>query len=256
MEKPPLEDFKKTKFVIFNFLRTGVFEASLIFFLLILMLATFNYYNLIPLSQTFSFLAFLPQKGGQAGLTNSEISFFKNNLVNLSSCNPITNDISLNNVVECDKPIKTLNNKNKVMYTTVPNSEVLGTNGIQINLAIGVNAGTTRNRCGVILGGGPDKNRIFISYDLSGQWGVIFLYKNKVMDFIPIYSPSTSYPLLANFSIRVSKDGKTIAILSPDGIIHIFNLEDSVFDNGTIPATVVTAPNSSVTLYQLNYYTP
>ena len=256
-----------TLWKIFDFVRTSIFELFLIALFSILILTTFNYFNLIPLSSVFPALSILPQQQNlQTAIINttsqSDNVYFSNNFQNLSSCNNPNNDknITLNQIIKCSNPQKFTNTKNNVTYSFIPNTDQasIGDKGVQINFAIKVDT-NGKDDLGLMFGGDSTANKVYISYyPNQNAWGTQFLFGSKITDFIPIYSPANALTSQrAFFSLRVSTDGKTLALILPNGDIKIFNEGESFYTKaGTLPITALLPSNSSITIYSLNYYTP
>jgi hypothetical protein len=143
------------------------------------------------------------------------------------------------------------------LYNGIPNSYVTGNGQMQINFALKIIPGKDYHLSGLMFGGGADENRLYVSYDnQSNNWGVQFLYGKIVTPFDPFYQPPASSIQRSYFSIVISKDGKQVAILSPNGFMKTYALEGSLYrKDGTVPTTAVVYPNSEVDIYSLNYYT-
>ncbi len=257
----PNEEKKES---IFDFIKTGFFELFLILLFLIITLTTFNYFNLIPLSSIFPALSFLPQQqilNNYQSSTSSQddITFFNNGIMNLSACTPPNdNSIILNSIVTCKNPTKVLNSGKKPIYTRIVNSEFTSNSQIQINFALKIIEGKDYIPSGLMLGGGPEENRMYFSYDNdSNSWGVQFLNGKNITPFESLFVTPPSSVQRTYLSVILSKDGKQIILLLPNGIIKTYNLKDSLYSkDGTIPSTAVVYPNSEVDIYSLNYYTP
>lgn len=258
------------KETVIDRIKSWIFELFLISLFTVLILATFNYFNLIPVSSVFPALSFLPQQA-PTDRTNvdlslqNDLSFFKNNFNVLSACNPqVGKDLILNQIVKCNSPILDFNTGKDFIYDQVTNSDIQpnfdssSSNQLQINIALKIIPHRGYKPSGIMLGGDPTENRLFIAYDLqSTSWGVILLYGKKISSFDPLYLTTLSTIERANFSITISKDGKTVSILLPNGVLRIYNLEKSLYTGeGTIPSTLVVAPGSEVDLFSLNYLTP
>lgn len=250
---------------IFDFIRASIFELFLVALFSILILTTFNYFNLIPLSSVFPALSILPQQQQSSGNTyinnssQDDITFFNSNISSLSACNPIpNNNIILNPIINCKSPTKIINTGKNTMYTGIPNTNITGNTDIQINFALKITIGKGYQPDGLMFGGDPTENRMYISYDNgSNSWGIQFLYGKTVTQFQPFYSVSSSSVQRVYFSALISKNGKQITILSPNGLIQAYSLKGSLYaKDGTIPVTAVVNPNSEVDIYSLNYYAP
>ena len=249
---------------IFDFIKSSIFELFLVLLFSIIILTTFNYFNLIPLSSIFPALSFLPQQqtlNNYQSSTSSQddITFFNNGIMNLSACTPPhDNNIILNSIVTCKNPTKVLNSGQKPIYTRIVNSDFTSDSQIQINFALKVIQGKDYKPSGLMLGGGPEENRMYISYDNnSNSWGVQFLTGKDITPFESLYTTPSSSVQRTYFSVIISKDGKQIVLLLPNGIIQTYNLKGSLYSkDGTIPSTAVVYPNSEVDIYSLNYYTP
>lgn len=260
----PEEEQKES---IFAFIKTSLFELFLILLFSIIILATFNYFNLIPLSSVFPALSFLPQQQNtQSAVFNAasqdDIAYFSNNFYNLSSCGNTRSDknIVLNQIVSCNTPKKITNTTKETNYVFVPNTDqiIAGDKGVQINFAIKVNT-NGKDDLGLMFGGNPTENRLYIAYYPSqNAWGAQFLLGSKITDFVPTYYPTdTSASQRAFFSLKISADGKTLTLIFPNGDIETFNEGQSFYaKDGTLPITAVIPLNSTMTIYSLNYYIP
>ncbi len=258
---------KSTAYRIFDFIRTSIFELTLIALFSILILTTFNYFNLIPLSSVIPALSFLPQQQNvqNAAINTSsqdDLIYFSNNFQNLAACNSNSNDknIILNQLIKCANPQKFINTDKEVSYVFVPNSDqiVPGNKGVQVNFALKADS-NGKNDLGLMFGGDPSENRFYISYYPSfNAWGIQFLFASKITDFVPFYTPSNnSISQRAFFSIKLSSDGKTLTVLFPNGDIESFNYNKSFYTKtGNLPITGLVPKNSELDVYSLNYYTP
>jgi hypothetical protein len=260
-ETQPEEEKKES---IFDFIRSSIFELFLVFLFLIIILTTFNYFNLIPLSSVFPVLSFLPQ---QNSLQNELIS--RNNRVfngapqNLSTCNPILDkNILLNYLVSCNNPKTIINSKSNYYDNPISTDGITTTQFIQINVGMEISVLNEKNQnntftSGLMLDSKSDKNGMYIFYQgYSNTWMVKFTY-SKSQEFESLYNPIPSNPEIGNFSITISPNGTTVNILIPNGLIKTFNLKESVYGNSnTLIPSIIAQPYTKLTLYSLNYYTP
>ena len=252
---------------IFDFVRASIFELFLLALFSILILTTFNYFNLIPLSSVFPTLSFLPQQQNTQNailntISQDDITYFSNNFPNLSSCNSsVGKNIVLGSLVKCNYPETFTSSKKQVQYLLVPStdqSSYVGTNGVQINYALKIDT-NGKDDMGLLFGDDATGNRFYIGYyPTRKSWGIQFLFGSTISDFTPLYSPpENSASHRAFFSVMVSGDGKTIGIIFPDGTIHAYNENLSFYTKaGSLPIVAILPPSSTLTIYSLNYYTP
>jgi hypothetical protein len=252
---------EKKKGGIFAFIENILFELFLIVLFSAVILTTFNYFNLIPLSSIFPTLSFLPQQQSMQTAINTtsqdDVTFFSSNVSSLSACNPTRDkNIILQTIITCKNPTKIFNAGKNPIYSGIPNAGISSGDQMQINFALKIIPGKNHMQNGLMLGGGADENRMYISYVNPNSWGVQFLYGKTVTLFDPLYQPPSSSIQRSYFSIIISKDGKQVTILLPSGLMKSYTLQGSLYSkDGTIPATAVVEPNSEVDIYSLNYYT-
>ncbi len=247
--------------VFFNYLKTFVIETILIVFLSSFILFTLNYFNLIPLSDIFPVFYALPKLQSQSSSfilgRNDDSYFFNSNYANLSACNPhLENNLSLNNLVSCSNPMIIKNIGKDVIFKLISNPFSPGENvQLQINIALKLIPGKGYKTGGIILGGGPNENRIFISYNSpSKTWGINVIYADKQTQYQPIYSVADNSVQRSFFSLLISTDGKQVSIISPNGLLQTFSLTGSLYSkDGSITATAAVGPDTELDIYSLNY---
>ena len=247
---------------IFDFIKSSIFELFLVLLFSIIILTTFNYFNLIPLSSVFPALSFLPQLQSNQNFSlnqsKNDISFFNNNLKNLSGCEiyPAV-DTTLSQIIKCSNPQTIINTSTKYKYQLIQNTDISSEGNLQISFALKINYQKLNyNDTGLVFGGDAKENRIVISYQpASESWGISFLYGNKYSGFKSIYIPYQK-ETRANFSLIISKDGKNLGILLPNGLMQLFQLEGSLYNrDGNIPTVASVAPGAQLTIDSLNYWT-
>lgn len=250
---------------IFDFVRASIFELFLVALFSILILTTFNYFNLIPLSSVFPTLSFLPQENNiHNELVSGTSETLNANLQNLSTCNSVVDkNIVLNYLVTCQNPLIVKNNTQQEIIQDIPNSSTSPNASVQINFSIQIklNSTTKNNKSftsGILINNDSTKNQIFIFYyPYTHTWLAEFVYSNSSKEFDNLYTTTISSIQNGNFSLTISEDGKTLSVLLPNGIMDIFNLKESLYSkSGTISFSSAVPPRSSLTVYSFNYYVP
>ena len=258
VETPPEEEKKES---FFDFIKSSIFELFLVLLFSIIILTTFNYFKLIPLSSIFSPLSFLPQQqqwsaSSSNGASLDDVSFFNSDFNLLSACNyKPANDIIINTIVNCNKPLTLKNNGKNYSFSSIPGTDQIQPNkstGVQINLAIKI-INNSNTHIGLVFGGGNDENRFYLTYYPSEKaWGDQFFLGSRVTDFSPVYLSSVQR---INFSLKISGDGKTVTLILPNGKIETINSNQSFYaKDNSLPIGALLPLNSQMIIYSLNYF--
>jgi len=219
-----------------------IIEAGIAGFLVILILITLNYFNILPISDSFSFLSFLPRQGA-AGVQVQNGSGTRMKLV-----------------VRPVNPLLSANGTKNTLFTPIASSSVNVTRQFRIETEVSDNGGKAST-----LGGGLTiKNtkkfsdndyrhlRIFY-YPKNKNWLLEARSKNKSQFFFLTRAPLKG----ANFekiTLIVNSKGDGVTVLVPGIPERTFKLNDSLYDAGSqLNALISTPSKSEFDLYSLSY---
>lgn len=244
-----------------SFLKTSFLEALIIILLVTITLITLNYFNIVPLSSSFSILSFLPRTGVPT-TTPSTISQIQN--IQLKTNNTIqsapstNNNLELKQVVPAVQPKVSTNSGTASKYDYIKNSEVQPTGELRIDVELSVKGRTPedeKDQSGFLLSNGGrekiDLRFIELIY-MKGGWSLAYHHAEKAdHTYLAPLSTTTGY---GRFVMLIPADGKNVTVYLPDRQKKTIQLADSLYTSGNKMSSLLhIAPGAEVQLHTLNY---
>lgn len=228
---------------------SGFWEVAVIAVLVFLILATLNYFRILPLSDTLPFLSFLPQQSASQRTakpfaitqTQQKRPPFVQQVIAPSDPKIFTNDTKVNKTF----PIK--------------GSGTRVINGLQIDVEMTLKQDKKSTAAaGFMFDNGlkfDDKNlrRLFLFYwPKSNAWVLSYQYGNQkefTGNLVRIRGA-----IYGKFSLKISKDGRNVVIVLPNGEERTLALKEPLYGvKNTMSARVSVPPNSGLTISSLSY---
>jgi hypothetical protein len=223
--------------------------------LVILILGTLNYFSILPLSQSFPFLSFLPQQSGITQLQKTEQSVSSSSGSGTISILP-----NLRAVVQAVEPQKITNSSASASYKFLPKSGIKISGPLRIDMEVGAvtNSVKASDSDGLMFNNGlkyENKDfrllRVFY-YPKDKNWAIETRANNKSQ-----YSFLAKAPKGTNFlkiTLLISSDGKSITVLTPGAKSKTIPFSDSLYAAGKqMNIATQVAPNSELDIYSLYY---
>lgn len=246
---------KKSSQSFWSILEVGTLEIVSIIFLVVAILFTLNYFNIIPLSNTFSFLSFLPQQG-QVRLPSSSSK-------RLSTVSPSPKKTpTIQYLVTPNDPKKFTNNSSEYHANPIPNSEVkvLGSMRIEIEMAIEMSEQVRKSSdsSALLFHNGLSNSkkdyrflRLFY-WPRAKSWMLHFQYagKSEYLSLLPVPFGK----VYGKFVLNISSDGRQVDIFLPTGEQKTLRLPTSLYaTTNKMQSTIQVAPQSRVEVSSFSY---
>ncbi len=238
-------------------LSSVITEVAIAAVLVALILGTLNYFAILPLSNTFSFLSFLPQQSigvkPQTRGNQGQQATTGQNQGRTSQVRQL--------IVPSD--VKTFSNPtSEYKYNSIKDNGIKVTGPVRINVEMGVDLAPSAQKAsdssGLIFGNGLAKSkkdfrflRIFY-WPPSKNWSLQYQYGEKP-EFFNLLSMPTG-EIYARFSILISGNGRQVTVTLPTLEQKTFNLPDSLYTaTNQMGSSIQVAPGQTVTVSSLNY---
>ncbi len=248
-----MDDDKKGK----SLLAAGLVEITIVTVLIVAILGTLNYFAVLPLSDTFPFLSFLPQQSTQVNPQKRDNQFPQAKIGQ--------NQDQSSNVrrLIVSPDVKTVTNSTiDYKYDSIKDSFIKVTGPVRINIELGFDltpdaqtaSGSGSFMFGSGLGGSKKDLRILsLFYWPPGKtWALQYLYGEK-SEFYNLISMPTG-KIYGRFSLLISGDGKQVTVILPTFEQKAFNLPDSLYTaTNQMNSTIQVAPGQTITVSDLNY---
>lgn len=230
-----------------SFLRAGFAEIIIIIFLISAILGTLNYFSILPLSNTFPFLSFLPRQSQQKTLNK------------ITKVTQKPQQETVRYLITSDDPKSFTNSTNSYQYNLIPGNAIKVPKEITINVEIDIKDKASKNASTSALmfdnGSYNSKDNykfLRLFYNQNGKnWALQYHYNNNKF-FNLLNQPLGK--VHGRFSINISSDGKNLSILLPTGERKSIQLPDSLYSASSQMRThVQVAPGSEVTISSLSY---
>ncbi len=227
---------------------TIVVEGLVVVLLSVLILATLNYFNILPISQNLRFLSFLPQQT-RIQVTNKPSALLPNGTSG-----------TIRTLVRPVTPLLISNDKNEYLYVPIQNSEIEVNGQIRIDAELMDNSTSDSSTSGIIFRNGikPDDagyQHLRVFYNPKDQNWLLEHKDNNKAQYYGI-SPKNDDPQF-NFrriSLILSEDGKTITLLISGVPGKTITLLNSMFlPSNKMNMMAGVAPGSELNIYGLYY---
>lgn len=228
-------------------------EISVAGMLVILILGTLNYFNILPLSQTFPFLSVLPSQQKAQVSNNPSI------IQRQSSNSPQSATVpAIKVLVESTSPKKFSNSASQTSIKYLEDSYVLANYnrslGIDIDMTI---SGSSSSSSGISLGENIYSNslpRISLYYFSQANSWLLSEDNAGEKKYTTLAKVEKDSIINGKFTLLISRDGKTIKVQPPAGNNITINLSRSLYGSKrSLTITTLVAPNSSLNLNYLRY---
>lgn len=226
----------------------GRAELVVTVLLIALILATLNYFSLIPLSETFPSFSFLPKLKTQ-----------QKKPTQLQSNTQKTPTIQY--LVAPNNPKTFSNNTSDFLYEVFPNESirVLGPITIAVELTVEDDSKNGNKSSSYMFDNGLYQSlnkdyrflRVFY-YAPDKNWAVEYYYggESKFLSLISVGSGE----IYGKFVLSISSDGKEVKITLPTGQEKTFALPDSLYTaTNKMRSIIQVAPTSEVSVISLSY---
>lgn len=240
-----------------SLLAAGVAEIVIAAVLIIAILGTLNYFAILPLSQTFSFLSFLPRQStqvkpqtqgnqGQQTITNQNQGQFAN---------------VRQLIVPSD--IKTFaNSTGEFKYNSIKDGYIRVEGPVRINVQMGIDLGPSpqesSDSSGLIFGNGlasskNDLRSVSLLYSPQYKSWILHYYYGEKQEFFYLLSMPTG-EVYGGFSLLISGNGRQVTVTLPNFDQKTFNLHDSLYTAiNQMNPSIQVATGQTVTVSSLNY---
>lgn len=241
---------KKSSQGFLSFLQVGVLEAIFIALLVAIIIVTLNYFNVVPLSRTFSLLSFLPQQKD----TSPQKSLLVGTPPTITKGGP-----TIHYLITPNDPKKFTNDTSEYKHTVISDStiKVRGELGIDIEIGIDLAGEKSSQSSGFqftnALPSEKDSITLFLYLLPSGrEWGIQYRHADSEQIFPLFKVPSGK--IYGKFSLNISSDGRRVSATLPSGEKKTIVLPDTIYSvTNLMSSAVLVAPNLEVSIFSLNY---
>jgi hypothetical protein len=224
-----------------------IVEGVIVLVLVTAILVTLNYFGIVPLSRTFSFLSFLPSQ------TRIQSGSLSRNVQNQVPRNQGTSAGQQKSVITSESPMVVENTAKEFKYEPVKNGFInpRGELTIEADLTVGENVG---GGTGIVFTNGlgfDDDNRRSLGlyfYPKDGNWLIEYRANNKSE-----YRGIKVTQKAAKFKLIVGPLGKSVLVTSGSDSVN-FQFSSSLYDAGKqMRMGSQVGPNSTLTINSLTY---
>lgn len=229
----------------------GKAELVVTVLLIALILATLNYFSLIPLSETFPSFSFLPK--------------LKTQQKKSPPSKAITQKApTIQYLVAPNNPKTFSNNEDQYVYNPLENSSIRVMGPVRIDIEMTVsklteakeNASTSSSLMfdnGLYQSLNKDYRFLRLFYSAPHKnWALEYYYGGR-SKFLPLLSVGSG-EIYGKFILSISSDGKNVKITLPTGEQKALDLPDSLYTaTNKMRSMIQVAPFSQITLHSLSY---
>ena len=248
-----MENEKKKSFLPAVFL-----ELSIIVALVIGILLSLNYFNVLPLSSTFSFFAFLP-KASVVSSPSKVLQIDQKNVnePNLSQ-NPNGSGTVKRSIISVEAPRKLINNESAYKYFNFPTAAINVKSPLTIDLDVSAIGGEEGQDSGIIFNNrlqyadaGYAHIRLFYDFD-DTKWILEHKANNK-SQYISLNTSSSDRDSI-KASIFIGQEGKLLKITIAGQKDQNITLQEPLYKTTNSMGIIAkVAPNSELEVSSLSY---
>lgn len=232
-------------------IRSFLIELGLLAFLFAGIILVLNYFNIIPISYFFP-NSFMPQKSVKKDISLNSDGFIGRTVIDNQNLSGTRTVISPNNPIEIE------NDKSEFAYKMIDNSFVDAESILSIDFELKITDIATGSS-GIVFTNGLSYEsadyrsfRIFY-YEPDKSWGLEYRANNK-SEYRNI-SPAGMDDIFGKFIVVVSRDGKSISVLSNNSDAQTYEFDESLYDvSRVLNAVTEVAPESRLEIFSLYYY--
>lgn len=229
-------------------------QSGIIVVLVIGILVSLNYFNLLPLSSSFSFLSFLPKEK----IVPSQIKPVQ---VEQKNTAQKPNIIAERQVISSDTQTFVNKDDKKYLYQVIKTSSL----NIPINTKVKIDAeltvtavGDEQNINGLLFGDDLAKTDakylMLFYYPKDKSWDLGYRHGDKKV-FLNI-AQNSGEKISTKISLSVSLDGTMVYVGLPNGGVKTLNLPESMYEDSRRLFTIAQAgPKASLEVTSLKYQT-